>query len=78
MDDEFLKYLEENKKQISIGQFIQSVKATISFFETIIISQYIMSIENHICNWIFDEKLQNYFYQMCYNSFFNKDNGSLL
>jgi len=32
MDDEFLKYLEENKEQISIGQFIQSVKAAISIF----------------------------------------------
>jgi len=32
MDNEFLKYLEENKEQISIGQFIQSVKAAISIF----------------------------------------------
>ncbi len=78
MNEDFLKYLEENKEQISLDKFIQSVEETERLCEFIFFSQNIMRLNHHIYCWIFDQELQNYFYRMCYNSFLGKDKNSLL
>ena len=77
MNKEFLNYLEENKEQISLDEFIQSVEATEKLCESKFFSQNIMRLNNYIYCWIFDQELQNYFYRMCYNSFLGKDKNSL-
>ena len=78
MNDEFLNYLEENKEQVSLDEFIQSVEDTERLCESEVFSQNIMRLNHYIYCWIFDQELQNYFYQMCYNSFLNNDYNSLL
>ncbi len=48
MNKEFLKFLEENKEQISLDEFIQSIEPTEKLCESIYFSQNIMRLNHYI------------------------------